>query len=338
MKTRPLGASGLETPVVILGAWSYGGWFWGKADDATAIRAIHRALDAGMTAIDTAPAYGLGHSEEVVGAAIKDRPVKALIMTKCGLRWDDDRGEFDFDVVMPDGSKHPLYRNLRPDSVRHECEQSLGRLGVETIDLFQCHWPDPTTPIADTMGEMRRLHAEGKIRAVGVSNFSPEQMQEAVAALGEVPLASDQPKYSLMSRKIEDDVVPYAMENNIGLIVYSPLEMGLLTGKVTADRKFGEADLRAGIPKFSPENRSRVNALLEEVAVPMARERGATVAQIVGAWVVSRPGITAAIIGARTPEQVVENAGISDVALTVEETDLLTRRFQELELVKPRRS
>ena len=334
MRTRPLGASGLDTPVVILGAWSYGGWFWGKADDKTATRSIHRALDVGMVAIDTAPVYGIGHSEEVVGRALKDRPGKAMVMTKCGLRWDDDRGEFDFNVVMPDGTKYPLYRNLRPDSVRHECEQSLSRLGVETVDLFQCHWPDPTTPIADTMGEMIRLHREGKIRAVGVSNFTPEMMDEVVTALGEVPLASNQPKYSLLTRGIEDDIVPYAREKNIALIVYSPLEMGLLTGKVTAERKLGKGDFRAGLSKFTHENRTRVNRLIEETIVPMASGRDATVAQVVGAWVVGRPGITAAIIGARTPAQVEENAGVGRVELSFQEMDLLTRRFQELELAK----
>lgn len=335
MRTRPLGASGLQTPVVILGAWSYGGWFWGKSEDETAVRTIHRAQDLGMVAIDTAPVYGMGHSEEVVGRALKERPGKAIVMTKCGLRWDDDRGEFDFTVVMPDGTKHPLYRNLRPDSIRHECEQSLTRLGLETIDLFQCHWPDPTTPIAETMGEMVRLYREGKIKAVGVSNFTPQMMDEAVTALGDVPLASDQPKYNLLARKIESDVVPFAREKNIGLIVYSPLEMGLLTGKVTAERSFGKGDLRAGLSKFSSENRLRVNRLIKETVTPMAEERGATVAQIVGAWVIGRPGITAAIIGARTPEQVEENARVGEIELGSKEMDVLTQDFQELKFAKP---
>ena len=184
------------------------------------------------------------------------------------------------------------------------------------------------------MGEMARLHREGKIRAVGVSNFTPEMMSETVTALGEVSLASNQPKYNLLTRKIEDDVVPHAREKNIALIVYSPLEMGLLTGKVTADRTLGEGDLRAGLSKFTLENRNRVNGLIEETIVPMARERDATVAQVAGAWVIGRPGITAAIIGGRTPEQVEENAGVGQIELSPQEMDLLTRRFEELELVK----
>jgi methylglyoxal reductase len=335
MKTRNLGASGIETPVIILGAWAFGGWYWGKANDEEAVAAIHRALDVGMTAIDTAPAYGMGHSEEVVGRALAGRRDRAIVMTKCGLRWDDDRGQFDFDMRMPDGQTHPLYRNLRPDSVRLECGRSLKRLQTDVVDLYQCHWPDPTTPIAETMGEMVKLHREGKIRAVGVSNFSPAQMDEARAALGDVPLASDQPRYNLRDRAIERDVLPYTREHGVGVIVYSPLDQGLLTGRMTEDRTFGKGDLRANRWTLSPENRRRVNAVIRESVIPIAERHGATPAQLAAAWTFHRPGVTAAIVGARSPAQVEENAAAGALELGPDETETLAAAFQNLELVRP---
>jgi aryl-alcohol dehydrogenase-like predicted oxidoreductase len=255
-------------------------------------------------------------------------------MTKCGLRWDDDEGDFDFDLTMGDGRKFTIRRNLRPHSVRHECEQSLRRLRTDTIDLLQCHWPDPSTPIADTMGEMRRLHQEGKIRAVGVSNFTPEMMSEVQEALGDVPLASDQPKYSLLYRNIEEDVIPHAREHDIGLLAYSPLEMGLLTGKVTEDRVFPDGDLRSTLSKFLPVNRRRIIETIAEHVQPLAGKYEATPAQIASAWVFSRPGITASIVGARNPAQVEENAAAANLDLETGDMDTLTRVFGELVLEK----
>ncbi len=334
METRRLGRSNVECPVVIFGAWAIGGWYWGGTDDDKAVEAIHRALDAGMIAIDTAPAYGRGHSETVVGRALRDRRDRALIFTKCGLRWDDDRGRFFFDMVDPDGSKHPLYRNLRPDSVRHECERSLERLGVETIDLFQCHWPDPTTPVAETMGELARLHLEGKIRAIGVSNFTPDMMREAQAALGDIPLASDQPKYNLLDRDIEKDVLPHVRHNDIGAIVYSPLEQGLLTGKVTEDRTFADGDLRADRPLFRVANRRRINAAVRDTLAAVGETHGATPTQVAIAWTVHQPGVTAAIVGARNVDQVEENAAAGGLELAPGELEAIGKRFAELELAR----
>lgn len=334
MQRRALGKSGIDVPVVVLGAWAYGGWYWGPANDEEAVQAVHAALDAGMTAIDTAPVYGLGKSEEVVGRALAGRRAEAQILTKCGLRWDSDEGEFDFDLVMPDGGKYPLYRNLRPASVRRECEDSLRRLGTDYIDLLQCHWPDPSTPIADTMGELAKLHAEGKIRAVGVSNYSPEQMEEARAALGDVPLASDQPKYNLLFRNIERDVLPYAREQGIGIIVYSPLEQGLLTGRVDEERTFARGDMRARLWKFSPPNRRLVNRAVEEHLKPVAGKYGATPAQVATAWVFHQPGVTAAIVGARTADQVRENARAGALSLENDEVSQIGKAFAALELQK----
>jgi aryl-alcohol dehydrogenase-like predicted oxidoreductase len=217
-----------------------------------------------------------------------------------------------------EGETRPVYRNLRPASIREECEQSLRRLRVDVIDLYQCHWPDATTPVADTMGELLRLREEGKIRAIGVSNFTPEMMGEARAALGDVPLASNQPKYNLLDRSIEEDVLPWCRESDVGVIVYSPLAQGLLTGKVTEDRELDDDDLRKGNDLFRPESRRRINAALEEL-MPLAKAKGATPAQLSMAWLLHSPGVTAVIAGARDAKQVRENAEAAEVDLTDEE-------------------
>jgi aryl-alcohol dehydrogenase-like predicted oxidoreductase len=285
-----------------------------------------------MVAIDTAPAYGMGRSEEVVGRALEGRRDEAIVMTKCGLRWDRTEGERFFETEF-EGRTVTIHRNLRPDSIREECEASLSRLRTDRIDLYQCHWPDSTTPIAETMGELARLREEGKIRAIGVSNFTPEMMEEARAALGDVPLASDQPKYNLLDRGIEEDVLPFCLENDIGVIVYSPIAQGLLTGKMTADRELGEGDLRTRNPLFSTENRRRINAALDDLR-PLAEQKGATLAQLSMAWLLHRPGVTAVIAGARNAAQARENARTAGVSLTGAEADRVARTIGELELAE----
>ena len=178
MSMHTLGGSALQVSSVILGAWSYGGWYWGGAEDEASIKTIHAAVDAGITSIDTAPVYGFGRSEEVVGRGIKGIREQVQVLTKVGLRWDTDEGAHFFDTEDPEGRTWRITRNLRPDSVRLEVERSLKRLDVEYIDMVQCHWPDPSTPIPDTMGALADLVSEGKVGAIGVSNFSPEQMAE----------------------------------------------------------------------------------------------------------------------------------------------------------------
>ncbi len=332
MERRRLGASELEVPVVVFGAWAIGGWNWGGTDDEAAQAALRRGLDLGMTAIDTAPVYGFGHSEEVVGRALRGRRAEAQILTKAGLRWDDTRGEKAFEGRTPDGRPLTLYKNSRPDSIRTEVERSLGRLGVESLDLLQIHWPDATTPIAETMGVLVELHAEGKIRAVGVSNYGPAQMEEAAEALGSVPLASNQPRYSLIRREIEADVLPYARRHDVGLIVYSPLEQGLLTGKVPAERTFPESDGRARRPSFRADNRARVNRVLDDVLKPMAARYDVSLAQLSLGWVLAQEGVTAVIAGARTADQVEENAGAAGLRLESEDVALLRTTFEGLDL------
>lgn len=327
MEHRPLGSSGMKVSPIIFGAWAAGGWYWGPQDDADSIRAIHAALDAGVNCIDTAPIYGMGHSEEVVGKAIQGRRDKVLIATKCGLRWDTPgEGSNPWTYKALDGTERTVVRNLRKHAIIAEAEQSLKRLGTDAIDLYQCHWPDPSAPIAETMEAMLALKEQGKIRAIGVSNFTPEMMAEC---LRHAHLASDQPKYSLLARDIEADVLPFCRKHGIGVIVYSPLEQGLLTGKVTMGRTFPEGDYRSGRPWFQPANRRRVLEALEKIR-PIADTHGATLGQLALAWTIAQPGVTAAIVGARSPAQARENAAAASIRLTDGELQAIRAAFEAI--------
>lgn len=312
MRYRQLGKSELQVPVISFGAWAIGGWLWGGADDEAAIRAIHAAIDHGMTLIDTAPVYGMGHSERVVGKAIAGHKNEVLVATKCGLRWDDTEGTFHFHTTDNDGVNRDIYRNLKPKSLRWECEQSLRRLQVDHIDLYQCHWPDPNTPIADTMGVLLELQKEGKIRAIGVSNFSTEQLDECLK-WGRIE--SDQPRYSALDRKIEAEILPFCRENGIGILAYSPLEQGLLTGKVPPDRVFNEGDQRRDKPLFSRENRIKINKMLDTLR-STAEKYNASFGQLFLAWLTAQEGMTTALAGTRNEAQVVENGAAGNIQLT----------------------
>jgi len=329
MELRQLGTSEVKVSPIIFGAMPIGGWLWGGTDTDDALMALKASLDAGVTTIDTAPVYGFGLSEEIVGKAVKGRREKVVIATKTGMRWDRTDGQYFFKTKdQRSGKAHTIYRVLKGDAIIEECELSLTRLGVETIDLYQCHWPDNTTPLEETMEAMLRLKEQGKIRAIGVSNFTAE-MLEACLKLG--PLASDQPKYNLLDRRIEKDVLPFCRKQAIGLIVYNPLEMGLLTGKVTMDRTFPEGDQRnqAYLSWFRLENRKRVLDALEKLC-PIAGDHGMTLAQLVINWTIGEPGITSAIVGARTPQQAKENAEAASFALSDGERALIRKTFEAL--------
>ncbi len=328
MQLRPLGSSNVHVTPVALGAWAIGGWLWGGTDDAKAVAGIQRAIDLGMTTLDTAAMYGMGHSERIVGEAVRGRRDKVQVLTKFGLRWDLAKGTEYFDTTDADGRPLKVYKYGGAESVREECDRSLRRLGVDVLDLYQHHWPDPSTPIEETMGACARLQEQGKIRAVGVSNYTPEMMDEARKI---VPLASNQPPYSMLRRDIEADVVPYCREHGIGILVYSPLQQGLLTGKVTMDREFPADDLRSRNRYFQPENRRRVLEFLDAIR-PIAEAHGATLAQLVINWTIHRPGITAALVGVRNPQQAEENAGAAAFTLTSEETARINARLDALEL------
>ncbi len=232
---RELGSSGIEVSAVAFGAWAIGGWMWGGVDEDEAIDAIQAALDAGVNVIDTAPIYGFGRSEEIVGRAIRDRRDKVVLATKCGMVWDREEGQFFFHTsrlgIAAQPSEMEVFKCLRPASIRQELERSLKRLGTDHVDLYQTHWQESTTPIADTMGELLRLKKEGKIRAIGVCNANVEHMR----AYG--PIDSDQEKFSLLDREIEQENLPYCRRESIAVLAYSPLANGLLTERMRPDRQ-----------------------------------------------------------------------------------------------------
>ncbi len=315
IEPRRLGSSNVTVSPVIFGAWAVGGWMWGGTDEAESIAAMQASIDHGVTTIDTAAIYGQGYSEELVGKAIKGRRQEVQIATKCGMRWDTDEGSEPWKTKDREGRDVVIYRNSRPASVAYECEQSLRRLGVDVIDLYQVHWPDSSTPVEDTMAALVKLKDQGKIRAIGVSNYDVSWLKRASAV---APVASLQPPYSLIQRKIEPEILPFCREHNIGVIVYSPLERGLLAGAVPPERTFPEGDHRATHRFFTVENRKRVLASLEEIR-PIAERHGVNLAQLVINWTILEPGITAALVGARNPAQAIENAGAMTFRLSDDE-------------------
>lgn len=328
MEYRRLGKSDLTVSAVTFGAWAMGGWMWGGQDEAEALDAIDAAIDAGITTIDTAPMYGFGRSEEIVGKAIRGKRDKLQILTKYVLSWDQTTGEFQFTSVDEAGNSVSIYKNGRPESIIRECEQSLTRLGIDCIDLYQCHWRDNTTPVEETMSAIDTLIKQGKVRASGVSNFTVEEMAACDAV---VPLASDQPPYSMVHREIEAEVLPHCIDNNIGVVVYSPLQRGLLTGKIKPGHTFAEGDHRAEAVEFRPGNVEKVNAFLDQIR-PIAEAHNATLAQLVIAWTIGRPGITAALVGARNRKQAMENAAAADVTLRADETAQIDALLDNLHL------
>ncbi|HPO14120.1 MAG TPA: aldo/keto reductase [Candidatus Hydrogenedentes bacterium] len=326
MECRQLGQSRLRIPVVSFGAWAIGGWMWGGTDDKDALRALQRGIDLGVTCIDTAPVYGYGHSEEIVGQAIKGKRAQVIVATKCGLRWDTEEGEYFFPSIDSGGKPNKIFKNLKPASIKHECEQSLKRLGVDVIDLYQCHWPDASTPLEDTMEILLALKQEGKVRAIGVSNFTVTMMERCLES---GTIASSQPKYNALEREAELEIIPFCREHTIGVLAYSPIAQGLLTGKVTVDREFPEGDVRRNKPLFSRENRLNVLKMLERIQ-PIAEAHEATLGQIFIAWLVAQPGMTSALVGARNEKQIEENAKAADITLTGDEIEFIRGEVESL--------
>lgn len=334
MEYRKISGTNLELPVITFGAWAAGGWMWGRTDRKDAVEAIRASYDLGVTAIDTAPVYGQGESEEIVGEAIKglDRS-KIQVLTKFGMRWDLDspKGDFAFKSKTNDGDDIDIYRYAGPESIIRECENSLRRLGTDYIDLYQIHWPDTKTPIAETMEAVAKLVKTGKVRHAGVCNYNVAQMKEAEKT---IRLVSNQVPFSMVKRDIENDVVPHCMANDKAILAYSPLERGLLTGKMKPGYSFQEGDHRASLYFFSDENIRRTNAFLQKIK-PLADEKKLTLAQLVLRWTLTKPGITIALAGARNAEQAVSNAKAGDVRLTQSEMAMINDHLNELEIVKP---
>jgi methylglyoxal reductase len=318
MRKRPLGQSGIDASVVGFGAWAIGGWMWGGSSESEAIRAIHAALDAGVTLIDTAPIYGFGASEEIVGKALAGRRDRAVIATKCGMVVNTMKGEDKFRTTALGVTEHGhidvrIYNH--PDSIRREIDRSLGLLRTDYVDLYQTHWQDSTTPIVDTMGVLMELKQAGKIRAIGVSNATVAHM-ERYARVG--PLDSDQERYSMLDRQLEKEQLPYCRGHGMAVLAYSPMAMGLLTGRMGPEREFGAGDVRNQQPRFSKENRQRVADMLKELE-PVAAGHSLSVGQLVIAWTASQPGLTHVLCGARTPQQAEENAAGGRAELTDED-------------------
>jgi aryl-alcohol dehydrogenase-like predicted oxidoreductase len=306
MQMRKLGNSDLHITRVGYGAWAIGGsgwqFAWGSQDDNESIAAIHRALELGVNWIDTAAVYGLGHSEEVVGRALKDwRGSRPYVFTKCGLR-----GE----------AKGEVQKVLSADSVRGEVEDSLRRLSVEVIDLYQIHWPpDPdSAALEEGWATLANLKHEGKVRWIGVSNFDVQQLQRAQAI---APVASLQPRYSLVHREIEDELLPYCLSKGIGVIVYSPMASGLLTGAMTRDRaaRLPKDDWRRGHPDFTEPNLSHNLALVERLR-EIAKSHNRFVGEVAIAWTLHHPAVTGAIVGARNARQAEGVMRAGDLRLT----------------------
>ena len=320
MQYKCLGNSDLFASRIALGAWAIGGWMWGGQDDEDSVRTIHAAIDAGINFIDTAPMYGMGHSETVVGKAIADRPRDGLVIaTKCGMRWDLEKPagraffRTDDDSITDDG-KYQVYIYNAPESIRCEVEQSLKRLNTDYIDLLQTHWQEQTTPLEDTLKVLNDLRDEGKIRAFGPCNATPEQL----AQYADAGAVTDQEKYSLLDRGPEGELLPICREKNVAFLAYSPLANGLLTGKIGPDRVFPKDDLRAQRARFSVESRQLVQDALRKIQ-PIADGHVCTLAQLIIAWTLVQPGVTHPLIGARTIQQAQENAAAADLAFSEDE-------------------
>ncbi|AQW92454.1 aldo/keto reductase [Elizabethkingia anophelis] len=327
MEFRKLGNTDLELSAITYGAFAIGGNMWGGNEKKDSIASVRASIDNGVTTLDTAPFYGFGLSEEMIGEAIKgyDRS-KIQLLTKFGLVWDGSnqgKGEFFFDAEEA-GKTIPVYKYASKTSVIKELEDSLKRLQTDYIDLLQIHWPDATTPISETMEALEILLQQGKIRAAGVSNYSVEQVAEARQSLN---IASNQIGYSMLNRGVENDLVPYALENDLGIIVYSPMERGLLTGKYFKDGKLKDNDHRNGY--FQQFDLEKVKTFLETIT-PIAEDKNATLSQLVLRWTSLQPAITVVLAGARNAEQAAANAKAMDINLTAEELAFINTELSKI--------
>ena len=300
MDYRQLGRTDLNVSTITFGCWAMGGHMWGEVDDTNSIAAVRRALELGINFYDTADIYGFGHSEEVLAEALGSRRDEVLIATKGTVRHEEPRGFWN------DSSRAWLLQ---------ACDDSLRRLKTDRIDLYQLHWPDADTPIEESMGALRELIDAGKIRYAGVSNYNVQQMTECLKHLDIVSL---QPPYSLVQRQVEQEILPFCLEHHLGVLAYSPMYRGLLTGKFTAEATFGEDDLRAHDGNFQGEQLRKNLARVEKLKA-MAAEYGKTVAQLALAWVLSHPAMTVALCGAKKPSQIEESAGAAGWTLTPDE-------------------
>jgi aryl-alcohol dehydrogenase-like predicted oxidoreductase len=306
MQTRQLGNSDMHITPLGIGAWAMGGggwaFAWGPQDDDESVSAIHAALDTGINWIDTAAVYGLGHSEEVVARALKGLPKKPYVFTKCERVWNERR---------------EIGKSLKADSIRREVEASLRRLQLDVIDLYQIHWPEPDEDIEEGWTAMAQLQREGKVRWIGVSNFDVGHLRRAQAI---APITSLQPPYSILAREIEEEVLPYTQAHGIGVIVYSPMKSGLLSGAMTRERiaAMPADDFRRRTPHFQEPRLTR-NLELAELLRAIGQRHGRTTGEVAIAWTLRHPAVTAAIVGMRSAKQVEGVIGAADFRLSADE-------------------
>lgn len=315
METKRLGESDLELTRIGLGTWAIGGSWqfgWGRQDDGDSIASIIEAMDSGINWIDTAPAYGCGHSEEVIGRALREISFKPIIATKCGLRWNEKREKVNC---------------LDAESIIAECHESLRRLGVEVVDLYQMHWPVPDGQVEEAWGAMASLVQKGDVRYIGASNYTLDQLER----VGRIhPVTSLQPPYSMLNRGVEDELLGYCGEKNMGVVCYSPMQKGLLSGKCSQEyvAQLAEDDHRHIDPNFNGE-RLKINLELVENLRPIAQRNGFTVAQLAIAWVLRRGEVTAAIVGARRKGQIAETVGAGNVRISDDEIAIIDELLNE---------
>lgn len=327
MEYRKLSNTDLEVSVITFGAWAAGGRLWGGTERNDAIDAIRKGIEVGMTSIDTAPIYGMGVSEEIVGDAIKVfKRDEVQILTKFGMRWNLAKGDLAFESADNNGKPIDIYKYAGKESIIEECENSLRRLGTDYIDLYQIHWPETVTPIHETFEAVEQLIKQGKIRHAGVCNYDKNQLAEADKT---VSIASNQIPFSMVNRRIEEETLPFCIENNKSILAYSPMERGLLTGKITPDYQFNEGDHRAQHKLFQKESVEKINGFLDKIK-PIAQDKGATLAQLVLRWTIDYPGITIALAGARNAQQSVQNAKAADIILSEEEIMFINNALSKM--------
>ncbi|MDK2799718.1 MAG: hypothetical protein PWQ70_1337 [Clostridiales bacterium] len=310
MRYKQLGNSDLQVSAIGLGTWAIGGASWGTVDDSVSINAIVKAIDCGINLIDTAPAYGSGHSEEIVGKAIKGHKDDVIIATKCGVERKGDQ----------------FVKSLKPEFIRNQIDESLLRLGVDVIDLYQIHWPDPNTPLEDTVNELIKLKEAGKFRYLGVSNFDKKLMAEIMEMIDIISLQS---KYSILSREIES-TLPFCIEHNIGVLAYGPLDGGILTGKYKERPQFAELDARSRFYSFFKEPLWSKSMQLLEVLKEIALNRNKPISHVAINWVKQQEAVTTVLVGAKTPEQVEENAAAGAWELSTDEINQINDVYKRI--------
>jgi aryl-alcohol dehydrogenase-like predicted oxidoreductase len=331
MELRTLGRSEVKVTPMAFGAWAIGGWMWGGAEEGEAIKAIQAAYHHGITTIDTAPVYGFGRSEEIVGKAMHGIQRHSYqILTKFGMNWQTQEGEPFFDTVDNQGRPFKIYKWASKKRVMQECEDSLRRLKTDYIDLYQIHWPDNTTPVNETFEAVQVLIQQGKVRAAGVCNYTTALVDEALKT---IRLASNQVPYSLINRGVEKEIIPQAMDNHLSIIPYSPLQRGLLTGKIKPGHKFNEGDTREGNRFYLDENIRRTNQLLDQLK-PIAAKYNATLAQLVINWTINQAGVGCVLVGARNEQQVKDNVGSLSFTLAIEDIRTITALADKFSLAE----